>query len=227
MSSTRRLYHDPPNQPATTRPEPRTRRSAGLLVRMTKLAAPVVGMGCLGLHAHAQAPASLPVDPGELVHTFLGPNDLGDVVVTLVDTTPTGLMGALPNANFIAPIFWNAGAGADEWSSANLGQVFGVTLDGANPNIYVTAATSEIYPVGSTLGPLGPGGVYRLHGLTGVICHLVTLPNHAVLGPGLGNITYSPRPTLSTSATSRMDCFTASHWVRAPLRQRVPSRWRK
>jgi hypothetical protein len=147
-----------------------------------------------GAPALAQ-PASLPVDVGETVHTFMSRNDLGDVVVTLVDTTPSGLTGAVPGSNHLAPLFWNQGAGINEWTSANLGQVYGVTIDNAaNPNIYVTAAsTSVIYPFAlpsaAVFGPGGPGGVYRLDGTTGTICLVTTLPSDAQ--SGLGNITFS------------------------------------
>jgi hypothetical protein len=150
---------------------------------------------CLIGRAFGQA--SLPVDFGETVHTFEAANSLGGVVVTLVDTTPSGLTNATKGSNFLPSICWNAGGGADSWTLANLGQVYGVTLDGASsPNIYVTAAssggTAPIYnrtESGGVYGPLGPGGVYRLDGVTGAICHVVTLPNDA--DSALGNITYS------------------------------------
>ncbi len=147
--------------------------------------------------ATALGQASLPVNVGETVHTFQASNDLGRTVVTLVDTTPTGLTGAVPGTNFLAPIFWNQGAGANEWTADNLGQVYGVTIDGAaNPNIYVTSAVTRIIypnslPFEAVFGPLGPGGIYRLDGTTGAICPLVALPSDA--DSGLGNITFSPQ----------------------------------
>lgn len=147
---------------------------------------------CVG---RAGAQATLPVNYGELVHTFEAPNNLGNAVVTLVDSRPSGLFGATLGSNFQAPIFWNSSGGANAWTDANLGQVFGVTLDGAtNPNIYVTAASKfPVYPfsagTGTAFGPGGPGGVYRLNGTTGAICLLFSLPSD--INSGLGNITYS------------------------------------
>ncbi len=145
---------------------------------------------------HGQG-ASLPVDPGESVIThFSGSTGF---VVTLVNTAnPAGqgapLGGASPSTNWLAPKYNNPFPGnptnnpADAWTSANLGQVFGVVLDDASPpNIYVAATT-----VYGNLG-FGPGGiggeVYRLDGVTGAICTLAVFPNS---GQGLGNLAFDP-----------------------------------
>jgi hypothetical protein len=149
-------------------------------------------LACMAGQAMGQS-ASLPVDPGETVHTFEARNNLGQVVVALVNTTDTGLTGAVPGSNFVAPIFWNTASGGNDWTRGRLGQVFGVTIDEApSPNIYVTAAsTTYIYATTedpNTYGPLGPGGVYRLDGTTGAICDLATLPSD--MPSGLGNVTY-------------------------------------
>jgi hypothetical protein len=79
------------------------------------------------------------------------------------------------------------------WNAANLGEVFGITVDDApSPNIYVTA--TECYnQIGASTplpsGPGGKGGVYKLNGTTGAITW-TTLPNHPTLGPGHGNICF-------------------------------------
>lgn len=154
--------------------------------------------------------ATLPMDCGESVVTcfsgFLGdiPSrgfDLDAPVLALVDTRtppPTTTAGR----HWCADMFHNIAApAAHRWTAQNLGQVFGVTIDDANPpNIYVAA--SSVYgsdnpaylPAGLTLpflstpfGPGGAGAVYRIHGVTGNINVFVSLPN---AGPGLGNLSY-------------------------------------
>lgn len=70
---------------------------------------------------------------------------------------------------------------ADEWTTTNLGEVFGIELDNStNPNIYVTSTTSY-----GNFG--GTGRVFRLDGTTGAISTFSTLPNS---GQGLGNIAF-------------------------------------
>lgn len=161
----------------------------------TRFAAALIAGATGLLSGKAEAQATLPVNYGELVHTFEAPNNLGNVVVTLVNTTPGGLLAAPLGSNFLAPLYWNSAGGANAWTDTNLGQVYGVTLDGAvNPNIYVAAACkTQIYPfsagTGVAFGPGGPGGVYRLNGLTGAICLVRSLPSDTA--SGLGNITYS------------------------------------
>jgi hypothetical protein len=167
-----------------------TTRSAALARWCRALAA--LALGATGA-AHAQA--TLPVNGGEIVTTLSGPNDLGDVVVELINTTnPVGQgapLGGACDAAWSPNRFWNAGAGTNEWTYQNLGQVYGVTLDGAtNPNIYVTAFS--FYGFGTIAsvpanGPGGDGAIYRLDGTTGAICVLANLPNS---GAALGNITY-------------------------------------
>ncbi|MFM1919273.1 MAG: hypothetical protein RLZZ303_907, partial [Candidatus Hydrogenedentota bacterium] len=71
------------------------------------------------------------------------------------------------------------------WTANVLGQVFGIALDNATPpNMYVTA--TSVYG-DFPAGPGGYGAVYRVDGVTGVVCVLATLPN---AGPALGNICY-------------------------------------
>ncbi len=72
----------------------------------------------------------------------------------------------------------------DSWTAENLGQVFGIAID-KHGSIYLTASNMYGY---TYYGPGGPGGVYRLDGVTGEISIFAQLPN---AGPGLGNICYS------------------------------------
>lgn len=171
--------------------------------------------------ARAQGPerAAFPLEQGEAVVTcFSGfstpgavystfqPPDLADrPVVAVVDVRAPEANGAVPGRHWYAPMYHNEQGGGftnptgdpeDAWTSGNLGQVFGIALDGASPpNIYVAAASIYALPLQGTsfpdllFGPLGPGGVYRLDGATGAICKYARLPN---TGPGLGNLAYDP-----------------------------------
>jgi len=102
------------------------------------------------------------------------------------------------------------------WTRSNLGQVFGITMDGSN-NIFVTASSSYGMPNAfnsSTLtgkyGPSGSGAIYKIDAITGVITTFSVIPqdqtvlvvddtgpNSALVdkdgirvGAGLGNICY-------------------------------------
>lgn len=123
-------------------------------------------------------------------------------VAGIVDVSDPKSTGGVPGVNWSPPMFHNEVSlqsgtpdPAQEWSAANLGQVFGLTLDDASPpNLYVTATTSYgLYKDANNayraamFGPSGPGGVYRLDGTTGKIIAFATLPNS---GPGLGDIAY-------------------------------------
>ncbi|MFT5497756.1 MAG: hypothetical protein ACI9TH_003163 [Kiritimatiellia bacterium] len=83
----------------------------------------------------------------------------------------------------------NPPSAGEEWRAANLGEVFGITIDSASPpNIYVTATTcygsfDGIFPAGE-----GPGSVYKLNGATGEISTFCQLANDPDEGPALGNI---------------------------------------
>ncbi|MEO5616742.1 MAG: SdrD B-like domain-containing protein, partial [Candidatus Eisenbacteria bacterium] len=84
----------------------------------------------------------------------------------------------------------------NSWTGDSLGSVFGLTLDEYG-NIFVTH--SSCY-AGDTVGQVfngGPGAVYRIDAVTGVIttfCVLPNLPDGSLTAPdnlpGLGNITY-------------------------------------
>jgi len=147
----------------------------------------------------------LPLEPGEVAVTCHSgycwstpstpyPNCAPGYVVAVIDTRDPAGNGAVLDQHWSAPADHNDGAGVHEWNRANLGEVFGITLDGATPpNIYVTATTiygDFVDGGGSDIG-FGPGGtggeVYRLNGITGDISLCVQLPN---TGAALGNIAY-------------------------------------
>ena len=80
------------------------------------------------------------------------------------------------------------GLPANRFTQANLGEVFGLALDDSTPaNIYVAATT--LYP-GDTMGPAGPGGIYKIDGGTLAISTLISLKNVGAVA--LGNICYDP-----------------------------------
>lgn len=72
---------------------------------------------------------------------------------------------------------------AASWTKANLGNVFGLTLDNGG-NIYLTATSSFS---GDTFGPAGAGGIYRIDASSGAVTAFATLAN---TGASLGNIHY-------------------------------------
>lgn len=102
--------------------------------------------------------------------------------------------------------------------AADIGQVFGVTLDDAKaPNAYVTAtslfglqivakeSSGQINRLVSgadnaqwmpgQFGPGGPGAIYKIDGVTGkaTLFATIKLEDRDNAGPGLGNITFDPR----------------------------------
>ena len=95
---------------------------------------------------------------------------------------------------------WNTGRYSHStWTMANLGEVFGVTLDG-DGNIFV--GHSAIYGQSGTnsadrVGSGGVGAIYRLDGTTGAVTTVINLPQQIdplqPLGekfPGLGQLSY-------------------------------------
>jgi hypothetical protein len=158
------------------------------------------GLSTCALAAGASG-QTLPVDPNELVHTLSAMNDLDpspeldDPVVLLFNVNNPAGQGAIQDQNWSAGRFWNNGAGVDEWTARNLGNVFGVCLDrAANPNIYVSAANYSVMNFAQNqsvaFGPGGSGAVYRLDGTTGQICLVAQLTN---TGPGLGDVAHGVR----------------------------------
>lgn len=137
-----------------------------------------------------------PVVNGHLVGTCYSGTNPGGFVVGLYDVRLAALQ--TPNQNWIPPMSHGP---TNNWTAANLGEVFGVDFDAAG-NIYVTATKvySSSAPPG---GPGGAGAVYRIDGVTGAISNFVTtlptpcgpvvgtttLPNSGV---GLGNIAHDP-----------------------------------
>lgn len=75
-----------------------------------------------------------------------------------------------------------------DWTRAKMGNIFGLTLDNAG-NMYVTATSAYWNDV---FGPAGPGGIYRVDGITGNVTTFASLPNDATARPALGNITFDP-----------------------------------
>ncbi len=164
------------------------------------------------------SPAPFPLLPGEVVATCYSgvvnrfspfdpddpnlPNDPSNLidgngfVVAVVDTRDPLGEAAVPGTHWPAGMFHNEfPVGANTWNARNLGQVFGITLDDANPpNLYVAATTTfglfkEVNntPALGMFGPGGPGGVYKLNGATGAISVFASLPNS---GPALGDVAF-------------------------------------
>lgn len=88
------------------------------------------------------------------------------------------------------------------WTAQHLGEIFGLALDCVG-NIYVTATmqygghNGQIpYP----WGPAGPGGIYKINGITGNIDYSISLPcagpypsfSSSFNSPSLGNICFDP-----------------------------------
>ena len=146
----------------------------------------------LGFHQKSLAQAGLPLKPNQLVITcFSGTSnnavipDPDNYVIGIMDTRDPLGDGATLGSNWAMPLGWafHNETSTDVWTAANLGEVFGVTLDDApNPNIYTSASTvyGDFPP-----GPGGHGAVYRLDGNTGGISYL-TIPG--IGKPSLGSI---------------------------------------
>ncbi len=147
----------------------------------------------------------VPADLHPLDLTFI---DVNGATLQVFDLTTLGGPPEGQVAN--APIKFQATAG-------EIGQVFGVTLDGddanATPNIYVTATSlfglQIVTPDGDRLvkgelgarwmpGQFGKGGtpssVWKIDGSTGVISLLANIKQDGKdnAGPGLGDIAYDP-----------------------------------
>lgn len=144
----------------------------------------------------ACAVAPFPMIEGEVAVTTMGV-DPEDFVLSLVDVRPPY---PAPNTDWEAPMFhneWAPSAPSETWTLGNLGQVFGVCLDGATPpNIYV-AATSVYPSLWSFFTADGPGAVFKIDGSTGDISNFLTTGTGAIgtntlpnTGPALGDICY-------------------------------------
>ena len=155
----------------------------------------------------ARQVGEVPADLHPLDLTFI---DVNGATLQVFDLTQ---LGGPPDGQVVnAPIRFQAMAG-------EIGQVFGVTLDGdtanATPNIYVTSTSlfglQIVTPEGDRLvkgepgarwmpGQFGlgkggtPGSVWKIDGTTGVVSLLANIKHDGKdnAGPGLGDIAYDP-----------------------------------
>jgi hypothetical protein len=148
----------------------------------------------------------LPMQEGYVVVTCsTGPNDtftgyaLEKPVVGIFNTSQTALDGitvGVPSATYPwqafhnEEIFQDVPSASETWTGANLGEVFGLTLDDQlPPNIYVSASIAYVkgilpeWPAGESAG-----SVYRLDGVTGEITSCVQLPSSS--DASLGNLCF-------------------------------------
>jgi hypothetical protein len=112
------------------------------------------------------ANAQFPLQPGEIVATCYSGSSPNGFVMGIIDVRNPGAQPL--GTNWPAPMFHNEfPVTTNTWNRQNLGEVFGVCLDNANPpNIYVSATIAYN---ASGFGPAGPGGVYKINGTTGAI----------------------------------------------------------
>ncbi len=132
--------------------------------------------------------APFPVLSGEIAVTH-EPGTALDFGLSVIDMNGTP---APVGTHWKAPQFHNEYTGnpaADAWNRNNLGYLFGVCFDAAQPpNIYCAATSVYGNPF---FAAGGPGGVYKINGLTGTVSTLMSLPNS---GAALGDICYNPWP---------------------------------
>jgi hypothetical protein len=134
-------------------------------------------------------PLPFPIEPGQVVVTCSSGTSPDGAVLAVFDIRNPAANAPGVNQNWLAPAYHAA-----NWTSANFngGEVFGVTLDDAEPpNIYVTASSSY----GG--GRLGSGKVFRVDGITGAVTVFADLPNCPAYPvcpgssyAGLGNIAF-------------------------------------
>lgn len=181
-----------------------------LVLGLTAMAASVKAQGCASPCPQCPSPMvscgslSLPLQNNVQVVTCsnLTPPPsctpvANDPVLGIVDMrTPPG---ACLGVNWAAPMYHDA-----SWNAHNLGQVFGICLDDANPpNIYVTSTTlfgnfgtltfsqnSALW--GTGIGPLDVSeAIYRIDGITGAISLFQRLDFlNPTSNAGLGNICF-------------------------------------
>jgi hypothetical protein len=149
--------------------------------------------------AHAQ-----PMQPGEaFVTRFSGTTDgPGGQAVIDVDGTVGSIIDVRSPRQPPQGHHWIDEPQRQPLKAAEVGQVFGVALDGENPpNIYVTATPAfglhrtadNTQWMPGMWGPGGPGAVYRLDRANGYRPSLfarITLGNRPNSGAALGNIAY-------------------------------------
>ncbi len=162
---------------------------------------PLAALALAASFAPLSTTASVPLPGQTLMTCFSGgagtsvaPDSLpGGFVLGTIDTRPAPLAGAPLGDNWsTAPMSHGPTA---NWTNANLGEVFGVTLDSsAAPNIFLSATSIYWRPATSSYNmPHGYGAVVRLDSTTGAIS-TISLPNglnSAGIGPGLGNLCHA------------------------------------
>lgn len=149
-------------------------------------------LGALLAAAPVAARAPFPLVAGEAVVTCNPIDANSPFVLGLVDVrNPECDPLAVKGDNWPAPMYHNEQPNptrnaADEWTDVNLGLVFGLTLDDADPpHIYVSST--------SLFTGTGASKVFRLHGVTGAIRTLATLPtSNPTAGPSLGDLAFDP-----------------------------------
>lgn len=138
---------------------------------------------------------SLPLQPGMAVVTcFAGSVDDNSNITIKPDDYVMGILdvrippAAMKGRNWTPPMYHHP-----TWTARNLGQIFGLALDG-RANMYVTASSMYGLPSNTSrpgvFGPGGPGAIYKIDRATGEISLFAQLPNTR---PGLGNICYDRR----------------------------------
>lgn len=193
--------------------QPALRTITGPIMKTLVLSSRVLVWSFLVLALARAASAALPILPEQIAVTcFSGivdyntgqvtPNLTTNGFVVAIFDTRTSNIGPLIPSPTSPPYLWSGASvppfsgfhnePGQRWTAANLGEVFGITVDDATPpNIYVTA-TDCYNTVSSNALPSGPGGrggVYKLNGTTGAITWS-SLPNHPVVGPGHGNVCF-------------------------------------
>ncbi|HIF81979.1 MAG TPA: hypothetical protein EYQ05_15765, partial [Gammaproteobacteria bacterium] len=130
-------------------------------------------------------PIHLAIEEGMTVATFTDCLDVCGYVVGVYDTSNPAVDAPGTNVNWTPTRYSGPGdpldsSNTEAWTVANLGPVFGVTLDdGPSPSIYVSATPvqSAYCPPFPFPAPGGSGGVYKLDGNDGTICNVISLPN--------------------------------------------------
>lgn len=159
---------------------------------IASLSAAILFCLSVGVRPSSAQNLTLPLQPGfGAVTCFAGwVSDQSDIVIKPDDyvlgvldlrTPPPAMLGQ----NWTPPMYHHP-----SWTARNLGQIFGLALDGAG-NMYVTASSMYGLPANirqtGVFGPAGPGGIYKIDRLTGEATVFATLPNTR---PALGNICY-------------------------------------